>query len=90
MEYFNRKLSTDKFYFISFEPVMTNRIDGVGHWKEMIRKIYRVTHNLCFPLYNLRPSPHPKFYFCLRTSDLNETFRVDVSWAWYLVVKISA
>ncbi len=38
----------------------------------------------------LRPSPHPKSYFCLRTSDLNETFRVDVSWAWYLVVKISA
>jgi hypothetical protein len=54
MEYFNRKLSTDKVYFIPFEPVMTNRIDGVAHWKEMIRKIYRVTHNLGFPLYNLK------------------------------------
>ena len=29
----------------------------------------------------LRPIPHSKSYFCLRTSDLNETFTVDVSWA---------
>jgi hypothetical protein len=38
----------------------------------------------------LRPTPHPKFYFCHRTSNLNETFRVDVSWAGHLVIKISA
>jgi hypothetical protein len=38
----------------------------------------------------LRPTSHPKIYFCLRASKLNETFRVDVSWAGHFVVKISA
>ncbi len=34
--------------------------------------------------------PHPKFYFCHRKSNLNETFRVDVSWAGHVVIKTSA
>ena len=38
----------------------------------------------------IRIQPHPKFYFCLRTSNLNETFRLDVSWTGNLLVKIAA
>ncbi len=40
--------------------------------------------------YSLRPTPHPKIYFCFRSSNLDEIFREGVFRAGHLTAKISA
>jgi hypothetical protein len=50
--------------------------------------IKRLKKPYFFP--RLRPTPHPKIYFCFRSSNLDEIFREGVFRAGHLTAKISA